>query len=207
MTPPHRHLVPLLASLAAMAALMASAAPAPLASGAYEEALLIGYDPASGVVSGYFDMTQGEQPSFSCVFYLKGRISGGAAAIDTYFPQTPADDLIKGTLKLGGAGKLTIVLPTEHGGCANVWQFASKDQPAEFTLAGAHPWTSVRVVKAAKAYFYVSPGAADHGRAYLVQGDGVGVRATQAGWLQVDYVGGARPISGWVKAADLYPGG
>jgi hypothetical protein len=195
-----------LVTIAMALALPAAARAAGLVSGAYEEALLVAYDPASGVVSGYFDMTQGEPPAFNCIFYLKGRLAGGAAKVDTYFPGDPAGDLIKGTLTLEAGGKLRLVLPREHGGCGNVWRFADPDQPAEFDLGAAHAWTSVRVVKSARAYFYPAPGAAAHGRAYLVQGDGVGVTSAQAGWVQADYVSGAKTRSGWLRAEDLYPG-
>jgi hypothetical protein len=181
---------------------VAGAAPA-IASGAYDNTLLIGVDPATGAVSGYFDMTQGEQPSFSCIFYLKGRIAGGAAAVDTFFPDDPKGDLIRGSLMSPGPGKVSLTLPTEHGGCANVWHFADKTQPADFALQSARPWISVRVVKAAKAYFCPAPGAA-HGRGYIVKGDGVGVRAAQAGWVQADFVGDTRTSSGWLREQDLY---
>ncbi|HXQ09839.1 MAG TPA: hypothetical protein VN805_02450 [Caulobacteraceae bacterium] len=191
-------------SLVLAAPVLASAAP-PVTSGAYNEAMLLAYDPATGAVSGYFDMTRGEAPSFSCIFYLHGKLSGASAAIDTYFPETPKDDLIKGKLVLSDATHFQVQLESEHGGCANVWSFADESQPATFDLATAHPWDAVAVVRSDKAYFYDAPGAAAHRRAYVVQGDGVGVRAARAGWVQVDYVGGDATVSGWLKASDLYP--
>ena len=193
--------------LAAIAACLSTgiADSAPVASGVYDNTLLIGVDPATRAVSGYFDMTRGEQPpSFSCIFYLKGRIAGAAAAVSTYFPDDPKGDLIKGTLNATGAGKVRVSLPTEHGGCANVWPFADKTQPADFELQSAQPWIAVRVVSAAKAYFYPSAGAAAHGKAYIVKGDGVGVRAARPGWAQVDFIGETRTSSGWLREADLY---
>jgi hypothetical protein len=193
----------LAAVMVGLAAGTAGAAPT-IASGVYENTLLIGVDPASGAVSGYFDMTQGGQPSFSCIFYLKGRLAGPSASVATYFPDDPKGDLIRGSLTSEGQSKVRVALPSEHGGCGNVWQFADKTQPADFTLQGAKPWTSVRVVKAAKAYFYPTPGAAAHGKGYLVKGDGVGVRAAQAGWVQADFVGETRTSSGWLRDADLY---
>jgi hypothetical protein len=193
----------LAAAMAGLAASASAAAPT-IASGAYDNTLLLGVDPATGAVSGYFDMTQGSPaPVISCIFYLKGRIAGPRAAIDTFFPDDPKGDLIRGVLTSQGPGKVRLALPTEHGGCGNVWQFADATQPADFALQGARPWTAVRVVQAAKAYFYPAPGAA-HGRAYLVKGDGVGVRASQAGWVQADFVGGTRTSSGWLRDGDLY---
>lgn len=194
----------LAAVMAGLAAGTANAAPPTIASGAYDNTLLIGVDPATGAVSGYFDMTQGAGPPvISCSFYLKGHITGQRAAVDTFYPQDSKGDLIRGTLSAQGPGKVRLALPSEHGGCGNVWQFADASQPADFALQNARPWTSVRVVRAAKAYFSPTPGAA-HGRAYLVNGDGVGVRAVQSGWVQADFVGGTRTSSGWLRAGDLY---
>jgi hypothetical protein len=193
----------LVATIAALAAGAAGAAPSTIASGAYENALLIGVDPASGAVTGYFDMTQGGQPSFSCIFYLKGRLAGRTAAVDTFYPDDRKGDLIRGTLTSEGPGKVRLALPSEHGGCGNLWHFADAGQPADFALQGARPWTSVRVVRAAKAYFSPTPGA-PHGKAYIVKGDGIGVRAAQGGWVQADFVGDTRTSSGWLRDADLY---
>ena len=192
------------AALAALAAGAAHAAP-PIASGAYDNTLLIGVDPATGAVSGYFNMTQGEQPVFNCTFYLKGRLAGRSAAVDSYFLGSPGDDdRIKGSLTALAPGKVRVALPTEHGGCGNVWHFADASQPADFELQGAaRPWIAVRVLKAAKAYFSPAPGA-PHGKAYIVQDDGVGVRAAQSGWVQADFVGETRTSSGWLKESDLY---
>jgi len=191
------------ATIAVLAASSAQAAPQ-IASGAYDNTLLIGVDPATSAVSGYFDMTRGGQPSFSCIFYLKGRLVGGMAKVATFFPGDPKGDLIAGVLKPLGRGRVRLALATEHGGCANVWQFADMSQPADFALQQAQPWTSVRVVKASKAYFYDAPGAA-HGKAYVVKGDGVGVRAAQPGWAQADFVGENSASSGWLRESDLYP--
>ena len=195
----------ILALVVLLAPVAASAAGPPIASGAYEDSLLVGYDPASNVVTGYFSMEMGLQPKFSCIFYLEGKLKGSAAAIRTYYPDTPTEDEITGALTLDGPGRLQIALPSEHGGCWNVWHFADKGDPANFLLETAHPWTSVAVVKSAKAYFYDTPGGGAHRRAYVVNGDGVGVRTSQSGWLQVDYVGGAKPISGWLRRSDVYP--
>ena len=194
----------ILAVIAGLAAGAAHAGPS-IASGAYDNTLLIGVDPATGVVSGYFDMDQGDtQPSFSCIFYFKGRLVGGAANIESYFPDDPKGDLIHGVLTAKGVAQVRLTLQTEHGGCAQVFHFADADQPADFVLPSAIPWTSVRVVRAAKAYFYPAPAAAAHGRAYLVKGDGVGVRAAQPGWVQADFVGDRRTSSGWLRETDLY---
>ena len=182
----------------------ARAADAGLAGGDYGDGLLIGFDPATSAVTGYFSMKTGGG-QFSCIFYLSGKLRGATAAIDTYFPETPAEDRIKGELAVEPSQGLRVSLPTEHGGCWNVQHFADKAQPAEFTLQAAHPWTSVAVVQSDKAWFFDTPASATHRKGYLVKGDGVGVRASQPGWLLVDYVDGDKPVSGWIRQSDVYP--
>jgi hypothetical protein len=96
-------------------------------------------------------------------------------------------------------------LAKEHGGCWNVQHFADPDMPAEFKLDAPYPWVSVAVVRNEKAYFYDSPASATHRKGYLVAGDGVGVRATQAGWLQVDYYSPDEKVtSGWIRQSDVF---
>ncbi len=143
---PRPEVAAIFAVLATLAPIPAVAAPASIASGAYDNTLLVAVDPASGAVTGYFQMTQGE--TFSCIFYVKGRLAGVGAAVDTYFPDDPKGDAIRGLLTPQGAGKVRLALPDEHGGCGNVWQFADKSHPADFELQHAEPWTSVRVVRA-----------------------------------------------------------
>ena len=175
------------------------------ATGVYENGLLVGYDPATGLVTGYFAMTRDGPPGFSCIFYLKGRLAGASAPIATYFPETPTSDVIKGELTLIGPKSVRISLPTDHGGCGNVWSFADKDQPADFQVDSPRAWLGVRVAKSDKVYFYPTAGAAAHGRAYMVKGDGFGVVARQTGWVEADFEGGRRSTWGWVREADLYP--
>ena len=192
-----------LAALLALESGPAHAAAPAIASGVYDNTLLLAVD-ASGRVTGYFDMTQVGPPVIGCIFYLRGKVAGASAAIATYFPEDPKGDLITGQLAATGPGKARISLPTDHGGCLVIWPFADKQTPADFELQQGEPWTAIRVVKAGKAYLSPTPGAA-HGRAYLVKGDGVGVRATQNGWVQADFVGETRTSSGWLKETDLYP--
>jgi hypothetical protein len=83
----------LAAGLAAqLAGPAARAADRPLAAGRYGD-LLLGYDPASKVVTGSFQSGTGDdghgQPRFSCIFYLRGTLENGRATIETYFPATP----------------------------------------------------------------------------------------------------------------------
>jgi hypothetical protein len=190
----------LLALVTAMGVADASAAVRP---GVYD-ALILGYTPATQTLTGYFSSSTGAG-QFNCIFYLKGHGGGATTRIETWFPVTPSER-IGGTLRGEAGGRVSILLDEEPGGCAMVNPFADKSRPAEFDLASAHDWIEVRVVHAKKSYFYDAPGAATHRRGYLVQGDGVGVKAAVKGWLQVDYPGPDKTVSGWVKDADLYPG-
>ena len=180
----------------------AGAPDADIVSGDYDT-LLIGVDPATRTVTGYFQDSTGAG-QFSCTFYLTGKLHGRETPIRTWFPETPAD-VITGALVREGPGKFKVALSEDHGGCWNVRHFADKDQPAEFDLETAHPWISIAVVKSNKAWFYDTPHSATHRKAYMVQGDGVGVRAIRGEWLLVDFVSGAKPVSGWIRKSDVYP--
>jgi hypothetical protein len=183
---------------------VAAAKDADLASGRYEDSMLIAFNPATGAIHGYFNESRGEPGQFSCIFYLTGTLRGSKTEVSTFDPETPADDTIKGELTLEGRNHFQVKLPTDHGGCANVQSFV--DQPADFTLQTAYPWTTIAVVKPEKAYFYDAPGKATHRKAYVVQYDGLGVRSAKPGWLEVDFINpDGKRISGWVRQADVYP--
>jgi hypothetical protein len=181
----------------------ATAAPSTIVSGDYGNGMLIAMDPATRVVTGYYsaDNIDGQ---FSCIFYLTGKLGGSPIPVSTYFPATP-EQQITGKLFPQAPDKLTLRLSAEHGGCWNVMHFADDDNPAEFTLAARHPWLSVAVIRSDRAYFFDTPMSPQHRKDYVVKGDGVGVRAAQAGWLRVDFLGQKKITSGWIRKADVYP--
>jgi hypothetical protein len=181
----------------------AVAATPTIASGAYDNTLLLAVGPG-GEVSGYFSMSQPGPPQIDCIASFRGKLAGASGPVTAFDAADPKADVINGRIADIGDRGVRITLPSEPPGCGNIWSFANKDDPSDFTLQKTEPWTSVRVVKAAKAYFSPTPGAA-HGRAYIVKGDGVGVRTAQAGWVQADFVGDAHTTSGWLKETDLYP--
>ena len=191
-----------LSALAALGPAPTRAAPAAVASGVYDNTLILAVGPG-GQLTGYFDMSQPGPPEIDCIAYFRGKLAGTSGALSSTEPGLPGERPINGRIVGAGAGAVRISLPTEPDGCGNIWSFANKDNPADFTLQHAEPWTSVRVVKADKAYFSPTPGAA-HGKAYVVKDDGVGVRATQAGWVQADFVSDTHTTSGWLRESDLY---
>ena len=200
----------LMRTLAGIAFLAAAAAASPasprpvtdsdIASGDYGGEMLIAVDPASHIVRGYYQSSTGNG-RFNCIFYFSGKVNG---AIRSYFPETP-EEVVMGTLSRESDGSLSVRLATEHGGCWNVQHFADKDQPAEFTLQTAYPWVAVAVIKSARAHLYDSPANAVPRKSYVVKGDGVGIRAQRPGWLQVDFLGGGKPVRGWIRSSDVYP--
>ena len=187
---------------AAIAARGASAAP-PIASGAYDNTLILAVGP-DGRFTGHFDMRDPGPPERDCIVDFRGKLVGSGGTITAYDAGDPTARVINGRIAATGPGAVRISLPEEPDGCGNTWSFANQDDPADFKLERREPWTAVREVKANRAYFSPSPGA-PHGRAYVVQFNGVGVRATQAGWVQADFPGGTRDSSGWLKESDLYP--
>jgi hypothetical protein len=170
-------------------------------SGNYD-GLIVGYEPKSNIVSGYFNSETGNG-QFTCMFYLKGKFENNHAKIESYFPGIEKDKIL-GQLSAPVPTRLLISLKKEHGGCWNVRHFADRN-PADFDLIKGYPWKSVRVVRAAKAYFYDSPQTEHHRKAYLIESDGVGVRSKKNGWLEVDYTSNEKPVSGWMKESAFFP--
>ena len=181
----------------------------PFPAGVYAE-LMIGYDPDTKSVTGYFYSGTGlnsetSGPQFTCIFYIKGKYKEQPIEIETYFPDT-SHDKIFGRLTAAGP-VLSIMLQEEPHGCATAspYHFADKADRARLRLDKAYPWTSVRVVQARRAYLFASPSAGARRKGYLVRGDGVGVRSRANGWLEIDYSWGSG-AAGWISEADLYPG-
>ena len=174
-----------------------------LTSGDYGDGMLIGVNPATRAVTGYYsaDNINGQ---FSCIFYLTGKLGGSAIPVSTYFPDTP-NEKITGKLFVETPDKITVRLSSEHGGCWNVTPFTNGEIPAEFVLVTRHPWLSIAVVKSDRAYFFDTPTNPQHRKAYVVKGDGVGVRAVRPGWLQVDFLKDSQMTSGWIRQSDVYP--
>ena len=190
----------------------------PLRPGAYG-GLLLGYDPSTQVVSGYFQTGTGlsdwdnpdSGPQFTCIFYLKGKYQGDQATIETFDPATPRDDLISGTLTVGKDGSVKISLPEDHGGCGMAWSFTKDSALTTFSLDTARPWTQIRVVRSKRAYFYDAPDSPVHRKAHLVHDDGVGVVGSARGWLRVEFPSSdGKTVQPqrieWMREADFYPG-
>ena len=191
------------AAVLALAAGPAIAAPPAIASGDYDNTLILAVGP-DGRFTGHFDMRDEGPPERDCIVDFRGKLAGNGGTITAYDQGDPTARVINGRIAATGPGAVRISLPEEPDVCGNTWSFANQDDPADFKLESREPWTAIREVKANRAYFSPSPGA-PHGRAYVVQFNGVGVRATRGGWVQADFTGGTHDTSGWLKESDLYP--
>lgn len=165
--------------------------------------LPVAYDPASGVISGYFAETTG-RGQFSCIFYFSGQLRGSEASIQSYFPASSTEK-IPGSLRLAGDGTLEISLSEEPGGCWNVRHFADSGNPASFRLDAPRPaWMAIDVVKSRKAYFHADATESSRRRSYVVQGDAVAIVGKRGDWYRVDFMSGGKATSGYLKRSDLY---
>jgi hypothetical protein len=175
---------------------------AQLVSGEYSE-LRLAFDPESRILTGYYENYTGEDenthnPKFSCIFYIEGKLIGGATKIKTYFPgDTTA---IEGTFERADSNGVKISLPTEHGGCWNVQHFA--DGKVEFKLSQRMPWISIRYITKDKVHFYTGPPSSTQQSPYVVKGNVVFVQKIQNGWAYCTYYG-IKETKGWIKVEDL----
>jgi hypothetical protein len=176
-------------------------------SGQYDE-LLIGIDQQKGILTGFYESTTGwdetaKAPRFFCSFYLYGELKGDSFKIVTWYPGSDLDDSINGDLTFKPDGSVAVRLESEHGGCWNVNHFADKDRPSNHSLDKPGSWTSVRVVKVRRAYFYNKPNDQNRRRAYLTKRDVIRVFSQMPGWVLAEY-GDEKISKGWIKESDLY---
>ncbi len=199
-------------ALAFVASLAAAPAPPPLVSGEYD-AMVIGFEPSSGRITGYFEEGTGldpktQEPLFHCIFYLSGKAEGVPPwPVATWFPGDAKPEVIPGTLAPGVEGGRTVLrvkLREEHGGCWNVRHFADPEG-AELDLLAPGDWKSVRVA-GRRVSLRPEPSAGARRKAYVVRGDVLRVFEERQGWLLAEYVNAnGKKTRGWVKAGDVFP--
>ena len=165
-----------------------------------------------GHVAGVFAESRGGadgMPSFSCIFLLRGTLSGARAAVTTWYPGE--------TERITGAFTFTtegaeLALAEDHGGCPMATgsmvgkPYALLKGAPE---AGSEPesWQGVGLVTARRAIFRPEPGPAPRRGSYLVENDPVAVLERREGWVRALYQGGKTPFVGWLPAADLAAAG
>ncbi len=177
-----------------------------LISGDYNSELKLAFDPSSKMVTGYYESYTGldettQQPKFSCIFYIEGKIKSKKFAIKTYYPDYKNDDKIIGTLEIVNSKTCKIKLPEEHGGCWNVQHFV--DEPVNFTLDKKTNWIQIRYVKNLKSYFYSDKSITEKTKAYLVQGNFVCIEKIEQNWAFCIYFGEKSSKKGWIQLKDL----
>lgn len=176
------------------------------ATGSYDE-LDIAYNPATKIVTGYYESSTGYDEStgnarFSCTFYLEGKLEGNRAKISTCYPPEPGMDVIEGEFKLEGNKTVSVHLKEEHGGCWNVEHFAD-EKAASFTLDQARPQVEIRYVISSKAAFHNQPSEGQARKAFIVKGDIVRITRFENGFAHCTYKGAKSTTQGWISTTDL----
>lgn len=128
--------------------------------GTYESGLKLSLDNNTHIATGFFENYSGwdektKRPTFSCIFYLHGRIKGRISKIETYFPDDSSKDLITGTIEIIDSITVKIKLRKDHGGCWNIQKFTGEAVDAvEFRIENKANWVQIRYVRSGKAFFY-----------------------------------------------------
>jgi hypothetical protein len=179
-----------------------------VASGQYG-ALSLAFDPTTKILTGYFEDQTGwdeatKAPRFSCVFYIKGVVTGKKCQVTTYYPDDKIGDTIVGEMELINDQTVSIKLPADHGGCWNVQHFA--DEPVSFTLINRSESIQIRYVTQNKAYFYSSKAKHKRLKLFVVKNDFVCVEKTEGSWAYCSFYGDKKVTKGWMKTADLNDG-
>lgn len=156
-------------------------------------------------VSGVFAEARGQDgpgsaPPFSCVFLLRGTLTGDRAAVETWFPGAP--ERIGGDLVFKPDGA-DLKLQEDHGGCpmttgSMVGQPLGLSRDEEGT-----GWLGVGLVTAKRAVLRATPEGPMPRAPYIVEHDPVVILERRDRWVRASYRGGSRPISGWLATSDL----
>lgn len=176
-----------------------------IVSGEYDSGMKLSYDVSSKTLTGYFESYTGfdeetQNPRFSCIFYIEGKVTGNKIAIKTYYPEDKIDDLILGTIQIINNKTIKISLPNEHGGCWNVQHFA--DKPEQFNLEKKSNWIQIRYIKKEKSFFYKEQSSTAPSKIYLLKGDFVCIDKIENGKAFCTYFG-KKISTGWINLTDL----
>jgi hypothetical protein len=156
------------------------------------------------VTGAFYDQRIGNgtdaAPQFSCIFMLQGKLVGDRADILTWAPGDK--DVIHGNLVFTADGA-DVKLDQEPGGCG----MTSGDMVGEpyraSKLSGAEGWLGVAMVSAKKAVFRSEPSAKPGRTPFVVRFDPVVVLERRGDWIRASYVGGEKPVTGWLNRSEL----
>lgn len=176
-----------------------------LISGEYEFGMNLSYDESSKMLTGYFENYTGldeetNNPKFSCIFYIEGKVTGKKFSVKTYYPENKGDDVILGTIEIINNKTIKIKLPEERGGCWNVQHFA--DKPEQFELEKKSNWIQVRYVNKNKSFFFKENSNLSKTKMYLIKNNIVYVEKIENGKAYCSYKG-KKIIKGWINIKDL----
>ncbi len=165
---------------------------------------------SDGRVTGeFYDYRPGngtdQAPQFSCGFALVGTWKPGTieAVVQTWWPNEDAPEArIRGRLLMDGAAA-TLSLDKNPGGC-DMTGDDFKGQPFSNDLSASRNWLEVREVRSSRARFSDAPLGPPR-RGYVTRGDIIGIVGRQGAFVHVEYASGNRPVTGWLRAADLAP--
>ena len=171
-------------------------------SGQYNALTLVVADDA---VTGAFSNANGPvgtggAPQFRCVFLLRGKVEGDRAKIDTWAPGEKED--IAGELVFKG-NDVMIRLAKDQPGCGMIdANMVSEFYKASRTETGTG-WIDVAIVSAEHAAFRSTPNAPAPRRPYVVEDDLVVILARKGEWVRASYLGGRKPVTGWLRRDEL----
>lgn len=164
-----------------------------LRSGKYEQ-LLLAVTP-EGQIEGFYAEERGTGTTFSCAFYLQGKVeSGKASPVSSWL-----DEVYPGTVEPSIDGVvLTIEQGQQHPGCMNVLM-PDISTGLDLSRTASKKWIGLVTVAVDKAWLQKTPDARSTRGAYIVKGDVVGVLAFKDGAAKVEFVDGDnRSFMGWI---------
>ena len=174
-------------------------------SGEYEFGLKLAFNRNTKKLTGYYENyygwdEEGNNPKFSCVFYIEGYVFKNKFGVLTYYPEYKLNDTISGQIEIVSEKTIKIKLPREHGGCWNVEHFA--DIPVSFDIKKETEWIKIKYVVKDKTHFYAEKSELKKQKAYLVKNNFVCIYKTEGEWAYCTFFG-KKITNGWLKLVNL----
>ena len=168
--------------------------------------VLIGVDPQTQMITGWFESPTEDATQHVCAFLIVGKLGKEESEVLLFHPSTP-QNTVKGKIGFESQdGKLALALTLDSPptGCALAPALTSHGTSL-FALIRKGDFKQVRVVSAKKAFFHKKPQAGSKGKASVVQFSRLRVFEEKEHFVRASFTPAkGKALQGWIPMGDLF---
>lgn len=177
-----------------------------ITTGSYDDVVIVGYDSASKMLSGYLSASEGDlqNPSiskFSCRIEFRGKVQNQNLVTIEFYEPGHDSILAKGSLKFEKGHSLNIKSDSPISFCQTIFDLGGKNGEL-FNLKNKVPIKYCSHITAERSYLSKQPSDASRTKSYLIKNDLVSILKEKDGWAFVEYYG-SKVVSGWIKSSSI----